>query len=176
MNAVDGQGGKTAWELADEVKDAGKKAAVLEVLSEYSLHAAAKAGKAERVRALIAAGHDVNAQGGQYFDGMTAAELAVLGGHDEALKVLLAGGANVKARNTVSMVKSAMIVTRDEGGGGGGREEGGAEGGDEEALLRFCSCSLSPARAHAHTCVCVFVSVCVFVRAVYNLLSKAVLE
>ena len=40
-NAVDGQGGKTAWELADEVKDAGKKAAVLEVLSEYSLHAAA---------------------------------------------------------------------------------------------------------------------------------------
>ena len=41
VNAVDGQGGKTAWELADEVKDAGKKEAVLAVLSEYSLHAAA---------------------------------------------------------------------------------------------------------------------------------------
>ena len=101
MNAVDGQGGKTVWELADEVKDAGKKAAVLEVLSGYSLHAAAKAGKAERVRALIAAGQDVNAQGGQH--GMTAAELAVLGGHDEALKVLLAAGGNVNAKNWVSL-------------------------------------------------------------------------
>ena len=102
MNAVDGQGGTTAWELADEVKDAGKKAAVLEVLSEYSLHAAAKAGKAERVRALIAAGQEVNAQGGQYFDGMTAAQLAVLGGHDETLKVLLAAGVDVNAKNGVS--------------------------------------------------------------------------
>ena len=101
MNAVDGQGGKTAWELADEVKDAGKKEAVLAVLSEYSLHAAAKAGKAERVSALIAAGQDVNAQGGQYFDGMTAAQLAVLGGHDEALKVLLAAGVDVNAKNGV---------------------------------------------------------------------------
>ena len=113
MNAVDGQGGKTVWELADKVKDAGKKAAVLEVLSGYSLHAAAKAGKAERVSALIAAGQDVNARGGQYFDGiffgftvgygMTAAELAVLGGHDEALKVLLAAGGNVNAKNWVSL-------------------------------------------------------------------------
>ena len=100
MNAVDGQGGKTAWELADEVKDAGKKEAVLAVLSEYSLHAAAKAGKAERVSALIAAGQDVNAQGGQH--GMTAAQLAVLGGHDEALKVLLAAGVDVNATNGVS--------------------------------------------------------------------------
>ena len=102
MNAVDGQGGKTAWELADEVKDAGKKEAVLAVLSEYSLHAAAKAGKAERMSALIAAGQDVNAQGGQHFDGMTAAQLAVLGGHDETLKVLLAAGVDVNAKNGVS--------------------------------------------------------------------------
>ena len=101
MNAVDGQGGKTAWELADEVKDAGKKEAVLAVLSGCPLHAAAKAGKAERMSALIAAGQDVNAQGGQH--GMTAAHLAVLGGHDEALKVLLAAGGNVNAKNWVSL-------------------------------------------------------------------------
>ena len=112
MNAVDGQGGKTAWELADEVKDAGKKAAVLEVLSGCPLHAAAKAGKAERVRALIAAGQDVNAQGGQYFDGMTAAELAVLGGHDEALKVLLAGGVDVNAKYGVSQSVHRSLCLR----------------------------------------------------------------
>jgi hypothetical protein len=163
VNAVDGQGGKTAWELADEVKDAGKKEAVLAVLSEYSLHAAAKAGKAERVSALIAAGQDVNAQGGQYFDGMTAAQLAVLGGHDEALKVLLAAGVDVKARNTVSMVKSAMIVTRDEGVGEvGGRKWGrGRRRGGPLALLLL----LLVAGAHVCVCVCVCMCVSVCVRA-----------
>ena len=51
-----GYDGETLWGLADDVKNAGKKATVLEVLSEYSLHTAAKAGIAERVRALIEGG------------------------------------------------------------------------------------------------------------------------
>jgi hypothetical protein len=44
------------------------------------------------VKALIAAGQDVNAREGQH--GMRLVHLAVLGGRDEALKVLLAAGAN----------------------------------------------------------------------------------
>jgi hypothetical protein len=112
----------------------------------------------------------VNAQGGQH--GMTAAQLAVLGGHDEALKVLLAAGVDVNAKNGVSMVKSAMIVTRDEGVGevGGRKGGGGRRRGGPLALLLLLLV------AGAHVCVFVCVSVCVFVRAVYNLLSKAVFE
>ena len=97
MNAVDGQGGKTAWELADEVKDAGKKEAVLAVLSEYSLHAAANTGNLESVKALITKGHDVNAEGGQR--GETPSHLAAKGRHGEALKLVVAAGADVNGKD-----------------------------------------------------------------------------
>ena len=50
--------------------------------------------------------------------GKTAAHLAAEGGRGEALKVLLAAGVDVNAKDGVSMVKRAMIVTRDEGVGG----------------------------------------------------------
>ena len=100
MNAVDWQGWKTAWELADEVKDAGKKEAVLAVLSEYSLHAAANAGNLESVKALTTKGHDVNAKGGQR--GETPAHLAAKGGHGEALKLVVAAGADVNGKDKVS--------------------------------------------------------------------------
>jgi ankyrin repeat protein len=118
VNAVDGQDGKTVWELADEVKDASKKAAVLEVLSEHSLHAAAKAGIAERVRAFIAAGRDVNGKEGQH--GMTPVHLAVLGGHDEVLKLLLAAGADANATKgkdgiTPIFFKKALKLLMDAG-------------------------------------------------------------
>ena len=73
---------------------------MLEVLSEHSLHAAAKAGIAERVRAFIAAGRDVNGKEGQH--GMTPVHLAVLGGHDEVLKLLLAAGVDANTKNGVS--------------------------------------------------------------------------
>ena len=62
VNVVDGQRGATPLDFAGEVKDAGKKAAVLAVLVEYSLHAAANAGNLESVKALITKGHDVNAK------------------------------------------------------------------------------------------------------------------
>ena len=62
MNVVHGQRGATPLDFAGEIKDVGKKAAVLAVLVEYSLHAAANADNPERVRALITKGHDVNAK------------------------------------------------------------------------------------------------------------------
>ena len=70
------------------------------VLSEHSLHAAAKAGNAECVGALVAKGHGVNAKGGQH--DMTPAHLASAGGHGEALELLVAAGADVNAKDRVS--------------------------------------------------------------------------
>jgi ankyrin repeat protein len=99
VNAVDGQNKRTPWELTDEVKDTGKKAAVEEVLSKYSLHAAASAGKAEHVRALIAAGLNVNAKGGERE--RTPAHLAAASGHNKALQLLLDAGADLNAKDWV---------------------------------------------------------------------------
>ena len=115
VNTVDAQVDTTPWEIADEVKDADKKAAVVEVLSEYSLHAAAKAGNAERVSAFIAAGQDVNARDGRRK--VTPAHLAAAGGHGEALKLLLDAGADVNAEDYVSLFNLDMVMTRDEEGG-----------------------------------------------------------
>ena len=91
---------------------------MLEVLSEHSLHAAAKAGIAERVRAFIAAGRDVNGKEGQH--GMTPVHLAVLGGHDEVLKLLLAAGADANATKgkdgiTPIFFKKALKLLMDAG-------------------------------------------------------------
>ena len=99
MNAQD-ERDATPLDFAGEVKDAGKKAAVLAVLSEYSLHAAANAGNLESVKALITKGHDVNAKGGQR--GETPAHLAAKGGHGEALKLVVAAGADVNGKDKVS--------------------------------------------------------------------------
>ena len=49
------------------------------------------------MRALIGAGHDVNASSGQRR--MTPAHLAAAGGHDKALKLLLAAGADANAKD-----------------------------------------------------------------------------
>ena len=106
VNAQD-QRDATPWNYAGKVKDAGKKAAVLEVLSEYSLHAAANAGNPERVRVLITEGHDVNAKGGQR--GETPAHLAAKGGHGEALKLVVAAGADVNGKDKVSRSASGSV-------------------------------------------------------------------
>ena len=79
------------------------------VLSEHSLHAAAKAGIAECVSALVAKGHGVNAKGGQH--DMTPAHLAAAGGHGEALELLVAAGVdhNVKDRVSLSIWAHAHV-------------------------------------------------------------------
>jgi ankyrin repeat protein len=94
VNTVD-NGNSSPWELADEVKDEGKKAAVVSVLVEHSLHAAAYFGNEECVRALIAAGCDVNAMAGRCK--RTPAHLAAVKGHGKALKPLLEAGTDANA-------------------------------------------------------------------------------
>ena len=165
VNAVDAQVDTTLWEIADEVKDADKKAAVEEVLSEYSLHAAAKAGKAERVSSFIAAGQDVNARGTEPGDcGQSPAHWAAAGGHGRVLKLLLDAGADVNTEDGVRLVNNAMNMTRDEE-----KEEGGEE------RCAVCECGANcvvcvwvegwggERRCACRVCVfvCVFVCVCV---------------
>ena len=79
----------------------------MEVLSEYSLHGAAKVGKAERVKALIASGRDVNAKEGQRK--RTPANVAAVSGQNKALKLLLEADADVNAGDGVSVTICGMI-------------------------------------------------------------------
>ena len=70
------------------------------MLGQYLLHAAAGAGKAEHVRALIAAGHNVNAKGPENDE--TPVHLAAASGHDKALQLLLDAGADLNAKHQVT--------------------------------------------------------------------------
>ena len=81
------------------------------MLGQYLLHAAAGAGKAEHVRALIAAGHNVNAKGPENDE--TPVHLAAASGHDKALQLLLDAGADLNAKDWVIFLNNVMIVMQD---------------------------------------------------------------
>ena len=139
VNTVDVEK-RAPWNFVSQVKDESKKAAVMEVLSTHSLHAAAYFGRTELVASLIDAGRDVNATAAQYE--RTPAHLAAVGGHSEALQLLANAGADVNAKDTVS--EGLELYDCDTGCG---------EARSARGRRVVCLC--------VRLCVCVCVCVCV---------------
>ena len=73
-------------------------------IDRSAVHTAAQRGDLKRLRKAIRAGADVNANGSHF----TPLMLAALGGHTEAVRMLLAAGADPTAKNEVG--ETALIL------------------------------------------------------------------
>ncbi len=73
---------------------------------------AARRGETEKVKALLDAEADVNAEGGEY-GGWTALKVAAGGGHTETVKVLLEAGADVDAKDNDGMTALMWATEKD---------------------------------------------------------------